>query len=126
MFFFLFTNAGGGSSKIEKRSWHRRQFVYIFKQSRLRQVSEIYIALFSSVIKLYTMLSRPEARVHSALEVALVADSGLCTDVEHTVKARMAAGCSLLCCLSVDGRLMLSDVSEAGTPVHVLEDSYTE
>ncbi|MCI4381975.1 hypothetical protein PGIGA_G00258170 [Pangasianodon gigas] len=72
------------------------------------------------------MKSRPEARVHSALEVALVADSGLCADVEHTVKARMAAGCSLLCCLNVDGRLMLSDVSEAAGPVHVLEDSCTD
>lgn len=74
------------------------------------------------------MLSRPEARAHtqSALEVALVPDSGLCTHVEHTVKARMAHGCSLLCCLNVDGKLRLSDVSEAGTALHVLEDSYTE
>lgn len=86
----------------------------------------VYVALFSSVIKPYTMLSRPEARAHSALEVALVPDSGLCTDIEHTVKARMAAGCSLLCCLKVDGKLMLSDVSEPGASLHVPEDSYTE
>lgn len=72
------------------------------------------------------MLSRPEARAQSALEVALVPDSGLCTDVGHTVKAKVAAGCSLLCCLKVDGRLTIRDVSEPGTAVHLPEDSYTE
>lgn len=72
------------------------------------------------------MLSRPETRVQTALEVALVPDSGFCTDVENIVKARMAATCSLLCCLSVDGKLRLGDVSEAGAPVQISEDSYTE
>ncbi|XP_058264105.1 spatacsin isoform X1 [Hemibagrus wyckioides] len=72
------------------------------------------------------MLSRPEARAQSALEVALVPDSGLCTDVGHTVKARVAAGCSLLCCLNVDGKLTIRDVSEPGTAVHLPEDSYTD
>lgn len=72
------------------------------------------------------MLSRPEARAQSALEVVLVPDSGLCRDVELSVKAGMAAGCSLLCCLNVDGKLMLRDVSLPGSPVHVLQDSYTE
>lgn len=72
------------------------------------------------------MLSRPEARAQSALEVALVPDSGAWTDVEHTVRARMAAGCPLLCCLNADGRLRLSDVSEAGSAVQELEDSHTE
>lgn len=72
------------------------------------------------------MLSRPEARAQSALEVVLVPDSGLCRDVELSVKAGMAAGCSLLCCLNVDGKLMLRDVSLPGSPVHVLQDSYTD
>lgn len=74
------------------------------------------------------MLSRPDARARprGALEVALVPDSGLCADVERTVKARVAAGCSLLCCLNEDGKLTLSDVSEAGAPVHVEEEAYTE
>ncbi|GAA6066893.1 spatacsin, partial [Tachysurus ichikawai] len=66
------------------------------------------------------MLSRSDA-----LEVALVPDSGLCSHVELTVKARGAAGGSLLCCLNVDGKLMICDVCEPGAPVHLPEDSYT-
>ncbi|KAK2834753.1 hypothetical protein Q7C36_015454 [Tachysurus vachellii] len=67
------------------------------------------------------MLSRSDA-----LEVALVPDSGLCSHVELTVKARGAAGGSLLCCLNVDGKLMICDVCEPGAPVHLPEDSYTD
>lgn len=72
------------------------------------------------------MLSRPEARAPGAVEVALVPGSSLCPDLQHTVKARMAAASALLCCLSAEGHLMLSDVSEPGAPLHVPEDSYSE
>lgn len=72
------------------------------------------------------MLSRPGARAPCALEVALVPDIGLCADIQHTVKARLAAGSALLCCLHADGKLTISDVSEPGTPARVLEDSHTE
>lgn len=67
------------------------------------------------------MLSRPEA-----LEVDLVADSGLCPDIERTVKAGVAADWPLLCCLNVDNKLIISDVSQPDTVVHVPEDPYTE
>ncbi|XP_060770567.1 spatacsin isoform X2 [Neoarius graeffei] len=72
------------------------------------------------------MLSRPEARSPGAVEVALVPGSSLCPDLQHTVKARMAAASALLCCLSAEGHLMLSDVSEPGAPLHVPEDSYSD
>ncbi|XP_007231256.3 spatacsin [Astyanax mexicanus] len=72
------------------------------------------------------MLSRPEARVQKALEVALLPENDLCKDVHNTVKAKMAKGCSLLCCLNAGGKLAVSDVSERGGPVHVLEDSHTD
>lgn len=85
-----------------------------------------FLRYISHCLVFCTMLSRPETRVQTALEVALVPDSGLCTDVENIVKARMASTCSLLCCLNVDGKLRLSDVSEAGASVQISEDSYTE
>ncbi|KAM9495528.1 spatacsin [Clarias gariepinus] len=72
------------------------------------------------------MLSRPGARAPCALEVALVPDIGLSADIQHTVKARLAAGSALLCCLHADGKLTISDVSEPGTPARVLEDSHTD
>ncbi|XP_036432249.1 LOW QUALITY PROTEIN: spatacsin [Colossoma macropomum] len=72
------------------------------------------------------MLSRPEARVQKSLEVALLPENDVCKDVENIVKAKMAKGCSLLCCLNVGGQLLVSDVSERGSLVHTLEDSYTD
>ncbi|KAI5100334.1 spatacsin isoform 1 [Silurus meridionalis] len=69
------------------------------------------------------MLRRPEARAQAALEVALVADTGLWRDTEKAVKAGMAAGCALLCCLTDHGELRLSDVSETAALGHVLEES---
>ncbi|TSK13422.1 Spatacsin [Bagarius yarrelli] len=72
------------------------------------------------------MLSRTEVGAQSAVEVALVPDSVFCTDIARTVKAAVAADCSLICYLNVDNKLMISDVSETGTLVHVPEDSYTD
>uniref|UniRef100_A0A8B9GUZ2 Spatacsin C-terminal domain-containing protein n=1 Tax=Astyanax mexicanus TaxID=7994 RepID=A0A8B9GUZ2_ASTMX len=64
--------------------------------------------------------------MQKALEVALLPENDLCKDVHNTVKAKMAKGCSLLCCLNAGGKLAVSDVSERGGPVHVLEDSHTD
>uniref|UniRef100_A0A4W4GX58 Spatacsin C-terminal domain-containing protein n=1 Tax=Electrophorus electricus TaxID=8005 RepID=A0A4W4GX58_ELEEL len=72
------------------------------------------------------MLRIPEPRLQSALEVALLPDNDLCKDVDKTVKAKMAKGCSLLCCLNVGGKLSVSDISERGAPMHVLEDTYAD
>ncbi|KAI4883873.1 hypothetical protein NFI96_025740 [Prochilodus magdalenae] len=72
------------------------------------------------------MLSRPEARLQRSLEVALLPESDLCKDVENIVKAKMAKSSSLLCCLNIGGKLSVSDVSERGSLVQTLEDSYTE
>ncbi|XP_066523347.1 spatacsin isoform X2 [Hoplias malabaricus] len=72
------------------------------------------------------MLSGPEARAQTALEVALLPENDLCKDVENIVKAKMAKGCSLMCCVSAGGKVSVSDVSERNAPVHILQDLYTD
>ncbi|XP_076863202.1 spatacsin [Brachyhypopomus gauderio] len=71
------------------------------------------------------MLRIPEPRLRSALEVALLADSDVCKDVCETVEARLAPGCSLLCSLSVGGRLAVCDISQRAAPIHILQDTHT-
>ena len=72
------------------------------------------------------MLHRSETRDNCALEVALIPESNLCENVVDTAKAKMAQGCSLLCCLSGAGGLTVGDISESKAPGRKVDGTYTE
>uniref|UniRef100_A0A8C8JA47 Spatacsin C-terminal domain-containing protein n=1 Tax=Oncorhynchus tshawytscha TaxID=74940 RepID=A0A8C8JA47_ONCTS len=72
------------------------------------------------------MLHRSETRDNCALEVALIPESNLCENVVDTAKAKMAQGCSLLCCLSGAGVLTVGDISESKAPGRTVDGTYTD
>eukprot|EP00063_Salmo_salar_P004610 XP_013979445.1 PREDICTED: spatacsin isoform X1 [Salmo salar] len=72
------------------------------------------------------MLHRSETRDNCALEVALIPESNLCVNVVDTAKAKMAQGCSLLCCLSCAGGLTVGDISESKAPGRTVDGTYTD
>uniref|UniRef100_A0A8C7T222 SPG11 vesicle trafficking associated, spatacsin n=1 Tax=Oncorhynchus mykiss TaxID=8022 RepID=A0A8C7T222_ONCMY len=72
------------------------------------------------------MLHRSETRDNCALEVALIPESNLCENVVDTAKAKMAQGCSLLCCLSGAGGLTVGDISESKAPGRTVDGTYTD
>ncbi|CAB1323585.1 unnamed protein product [Coregonus sp. 'balchen'] len=72
------------------------------------------------------MLHRSETRGNCALEVALIPENNLCENVVDTAKAKMAQGCSLLCCLSGTGGLTVGDISESKAPGRTVDGTFTD
>lgn len=60
------------------------------------------------------------------MEVALTLESNISRNVVGTKKAKMAQGCSLLCCLSDTGGLAFGDISESEALRITLEGTYSE